>query len=91
MLVGSCLESIFKEHIRIKRIILRTCFFLCYRVIKRSRNLGLVGEELAQLYVCREAVSLIVVLRTLGYAVFKSAESVGNYFPVAFIVPTSDS
>ncbi len=78
MLASHRRQGIIKLHVGIERIVFRARLFLCDRIIKRSGHLCLVGKELSQLHVCRHAVCLVVILRTLGNAVFYSAETVGD-------------
>ena len=75
MLVGSCIESLIKQHVVVEWIVLGRRLLLGYRVVERGRNLGFVGEELAKLYVCRNRVVGIVVCGALCHTVLQSAEA----------------
>ena len=75
MLRASCFESVIELHVGVKRIILWRCLLLSHRVVERCRHLRLVGEELAELYVCRNGVVGVVVGRTLCHALLQSAEA----------------
>ena len=71
-------EGIVKKHVRIERIVFRTCLLARHRIVKRCRHLCLVGEELAQFHVCRQTVSVIVVRGTLRHALLQSSETLGD-------------
>ena len=73
-------ESVVEEHIRVERVILGSCLLFGHRVIKRYRDLSLVGEEFSELKVRGHAIRLVVVLRSLSHTVFESAESFGDIF-----------
>ena len=75
MLVACGIECIIKTHVGVERVILRTRLLFRHRIIKRCRNLRLVGEELAQFDVGSDAISLVVVLRTVHYAFLKTSET----------------
>ena len=78
MLVQCRLESVFKEHVGIERIVSWSCLLFCHGVVEWGGDLRLVGEELAQLEVCGEAVCLEVVGGALCHSLFKTSESVGG-------------
>ena len=75
MLVDGRIECIVQLHIRIQRVILRTCLLLGNRVVQRSRHLHLVREELTQLDIGGQRIGLVVFLRTGSHAILQASES----------------
>ena len=78
MLRGSRLKGIFETHIIIERVITRTYLILRHRVIKRSADLGLVGEELTQFERSGDGVVLLRIRRALHDTFLQSAEAIAD-------------
>ena len=72
------IEGIVKFHISVQRVVLGPYLLLGQRVIERDSDLGLVGEELAQLQVSSHRVAALVILRPLQHALLQSSESIGH-------------
>ena len=70
------IESVVETHIGVERVIAWARFLLCYRIVERRCNLGLIGEELAKVEVGGQTIRFIVVGGTLGHAIFQSAETI---------------
>ena len=71
-------EGILQVHIGVEGVVLRPHLVLGHAVVEGHVHLGLVGEELAQLEICRHGVRLLVLVRALQHALLKSAEAVGH-------------
>ena len=77
-LVARIIQRIGETHIRVERIVSRTDHLLRVRVVDRHRDLGLLGEELAQLHVGCDGIGLLRIGAALHDTLFQSTEAVGH-------------
>ena len=72
------IQRLVEFHIGVQRVILRTAFLLSDTVIDGSRDVHLVGEELAQFEIRSQRVGLVVVLTPLADTLLQAAEAFGG-------------
>ena len=78
MLVACCIEGVLEQHVGVERVVAWRGLFFRHTIIKRYRDLRLVGEELAQLEVGRQTIGLVVVGGACCHTVLQAAKAVAH-------------
>ena len=74
ILTACSIQGILQFHIRIERIVLRTGFLLGDGIVQRGGHLGLIREELTQLYAGRRTICAEVIRAAFVHALLQSAK-----------------
>ena len=74
ILTACSIQGILQFHIRIERIVFRTGFLLGDGIVQGGRHLGLIREELTQLYAGRRTIGAEVIRAAFVHPLLQSAK-----------------